>query len=41
MASAAFGGYMDIVRLMLNRGANDYNSAMENAARGGHIDIVN
>ena len=40
MAEAAFLGYLDIVRLMLFRGANNYNTGLTSAASGGHIDIV-
>lgn len=40
MASAARGGHRDIVDLMLQLGATDYNWAMASAASGGHRDIV-
>ena len=40
MAEAAFFGYLDIVRLMLFRGANNYNTGLMTAASGGHLDIV-
>ena len=40
MAEAAFLGYLDIVRLMLFRGANNYNTGLTSAASGGHIEIV-
>ena len=40
MAEAAFLGYLDIVRLMLFRGANNYNTGLTSAASGGHLDIV-
>ena len=41
MSSAAEGGHMDIVKLMLEKGANNYNLTMQEAAYGGHMDIVN
>ena len=40
MAEAAFLGYLDIVRLMLFRGANNYNTGLTSAASGGHESIV-
>ena len=40
MIYAAIGGYMDIVRLMLDRGANNYNEAVTVATEGEHIEIV-
>ena len=40
MIYAATGGHMDIVMLMLERGAEDYHGAMAGAYRGGHIDII-
>ena len=40
MAEAAFFGYLDIVRLMLFRGANNYNTGLMTAASRGHLDIV-
>ena len=40
MAEAAFLGYLDIVRLMLSRGANNYNTGLTSAASGGHIEIL-
>jgi len=40
MTSAAYGGHMDIVKLMIEKGATDFNQAMRLAAEGGHMDIV-
>ena len=40
MRWAARGGHIDIVQLMLERGANNFNQAMKYASKGGHIDIV-
>ena len=47
MENAAKGGYINIVRLMLNpdpnnslKSENNYNRIISNAAKGGHIDIV-
>ena len=43
MEHSASRGYMDIVQLMIEKGAQlcmDWNLAMRNAARGGHINIV-
>ena len=40
MRGAAWGGHMDIVKLMLDLGADLYNYAMVDAAWGGHMDIV-
>ena len=36
MAEAAFLDYLDIVRLMLSQGANNYNTGLTSAASGGH-----
>jgi ankyrin repeat protein len=40
MWRAACLGHIDIVRLMIEKGADNFNHAMFNAAKGGHIDIV-
>jgi Ankyrin repeats (3 copies) len=40
MAWAAGGGNMEIVKLMIEKGATDFNTAMENAAYGGQMEIV-
>ena len=40
MYYASESGHIEIVRLMLEKGANSYNLAMAYAARGGHIEIV-
>ena len=40
MAEAAFFGHEDIVRLMLFKGANNYNTGLTSAASGGHESIV-
>ena len=40
MAQAAWGGHINIVELMLSRGANDFNNAMKTAAWKGHQNIV-
>ena len=40
MAEAAFFGYLDIVHLMLFRGANNYNTGLMTAASGGHLAMV-
>ena len=40
MSEAAEGGHESIVRLMLERGANNYNESMAKAACGGHLEIV-
>ena len=40
MSSAARGGHMEIVELMLTLGADDYDWAMSSAAEGGHLKIV-
>jgi hypothetical protein len=40
MVCAATGGHRNIVELMLQKGATDYNLAMARAAKGGHTDIV-
>ena len=36
MAEAAFLGYLDIIRTMLFRGANNYNMGLTSAASGSH-----
>jgi len=33
-------GHMDIVQLMIQKGATQFNSSMYWAARGGHLNIV-
>jgi hypothetical protein len=40
MDTAARGGHLDIVKLMIEKGANDFNRAIVLAAGGGHLDIV-
>ena len=40
MANASEGGHMEIVQLMLKKGANYYDHAMASAALGGHMDIM-
>jgi Ankyrin repeats (3 copies) len=40
MVSAARGGHMEIVNLMIEKGATDFDKAMNYAAYGGHIEIV-
>ena len=40
LGAAACGGHMDIVQLMLDKGATNYNSGLFGAALGGHMDIV-
>lgn len=40
MASAARGGNIGIVRKMLDLGADYYNQALIDAARWGHLDII-
>lgn len=37
---AAFGGHLDIVKLSIEKGANNFNLAMYNSAFGGYTDIV-
>ena len=38
---ACRGGHIDIVNLMIAKGANNWNYGLRHACRGGHIDIVN
>ena len=40
LLGAATGGHLDIVKLMLEKGANDYNGAFRGAVQYGHIDVV-
>ena len=40
LTSAASGGHLDIVLLMLQLGATNYNHPMVDAAHRGHIEIV-
>ena len=40
MAEAAEAGHEDIVRLLLFRGANNYNTGLTSAASGGNESIV-
>ena len=37
---AARAGQIDIVQLMINKGASDFNWAIEGASLGGHLDMV-
>ncbi len=37
---ACEGGHMDIVELMIERGATNWNDGLHNACCGGHIDIA-
>jgi hypothetical protein len=37
---ACKGGHLDIVKLMISKGANDWNYGLRGACRGGHLDIV-
>ena len=38
---ACINGHIDIVNLMIEKGANDWNGSLFNACWNGHIDIVN
>ena len=40
MTYAALYGHLDIVLLMLQQGANNYNEVLSKAAREGHQNIV-
>ena len=40
MHGAAEGGHMNIVKLMIKKGASNWNKGMYGAAEGGHIDII-
>jgi Ankyrin repeats (3 copies) len=40
MRNAAEGGHMEIVKLMIEKGATDFVGAMARAAKGGHMEIV-
>ena len=40
METAAYSGHIEIVKLMLEKGAKNYDCVMTNAAYSGHIDIV-
>ena len=40
MRSASYYGHIEIVKLMLDHDANDFNWSMENASSNGHIEIV-
>ena len=37
---ASLNGNLNIVELMFEKGANDYNEAMTSEARNGHLNIV-
>ena len=37
---ASKNGHIDIVKLMLDNGANNFNSSIKNASENGHNDIV-
>ena len=38
--AACKSGHMDIIKLMIEKGADDWNSGLIGACEGGHIDIV-
>jgi hypothetical protein len=40
LAGACLGGHIDIVNLMIEKGANDWNWGLSGACRGGHLNIV-
>ena len=40
MVEAAFGGQLDIVQLLMEYGAHDWNCGMSRAASGGHLHVV-
>lgn len=40
LAGACKGGHMDMIELMISRGANNWTRALHNACEGGHMDIV-
>jgi ankyrin repeat protein len=40
MDKAAYGGHMEIVKLMIEKGATDFDGTMFEAAEGGHMEIV-
>jgi len=37
---ASYRGYLDIVKYVESKGANDWNQALRSASEGGHLDIV-
>ena len=41
LRNACRGGHMDIVKLLIEKGANDWCGAILNASEGDHMDIVN
>ena len=40
LRAASSGGHMDIVQLLIAKGADDWNRALKGASLGGHMDIV-
>ncbi len=38
---ACFGGHLNIVKLMIERGANEWNNGLFEACYGGHLNVVN
>lgn len=40
LLGACRGGHIDIIKLMIEKGANNWNWGLFGACRGGHIDIV-
>jgi ankyrin repeat protein len=34
------GGHIDIVKMMIDKGANDWNWGLRGACRSGHIEII-
>ena len=38
---ASVGGHIDIVKSLIEKGANDWHLGLYGACRGGHIDIIN
>ncbi len=40
LIGAVLGGHLELVQLMLDKGANNYNAGLEGAAWGGHLELV-
>ena len=40
LAGACLGGHLELVKLMIEKRANDWNWGLKKACQGGHIELV-
>ena len=41
LRGACSGGHLELVKLMISRGANNWDCGLQHACRGGHLELVN